>query len=142
MELLGRPTSCEVREIRLHAAVDHVAFGELVRAEEQDGSRERPQQGRKPTTVEPPPHAFLPQDGIVRRAEGGIFGGDMRVALLPRLDRIQGVHEHVASGSPEASGDHGLEETISISIFSTTQPRQPASDRSQGWRVRRRFSYM
>lgn len=46
----------------------------------------------------------------------------MRVALLPRLDRVQGVHEHVASGSPEAAGDHGLVESNSISIFSKRRP--------------------
>lgn len=42
----------------------------------------------------------------------------MRVALLPRLDRIKRVHEHVTSGSSEATGDHGLGEGgRSISIF-------------------------
>lgn len=42
----------------------------------------------------------------------------MGVTLLPCLDRIKRVHEHVTSGSSEATGDHGLGQGGgSISIF-------------------------
>lgn len=107
--------------------VNQIPLGELVCAEEQDSARKRPQQRRKPTAVEAPPHAFLPQNSVVRRAEGCVFGRNVRVALLPRLHRIQGVHKHIAGGAPEAAGDHGLRQEVLISIFST---RQPASDRA------------
>lgn len=63
----------------------------------------------------------------------------MRVALLPCLDRIQGVHKHVAGGSPEPAGNHGLEEKDSISIFSTRAAHlRVGRDR----RKQRYFSYM
>lgn len=111
-------TSCEVCNVWLHAIVKHVTLRKLVCAKEHNCTGERPQERREPAAIQSSSYSLLSENCIVRRAEGGVFRRHMRVALLPRLDRIKRVHEHVTSGSSEATGDHGLGEGgRSISIF-------------------------
>lgn len=94
----------------LETVVDEKPLAPLVRAEKHDGPRERASKRRQPAAVQTAHYTLLPPNPVVRLAERCVLRGDVRVALLPRLDGVKGMHEHVTGRASNATSDHGLQD--------------------------------
>lgn len=92
----------------LQTTVNEEALAPLVGAEEEDGGGKGAAEGREQASVQASADALLPPDGVVGLAERRVFGGDVGVALLARLDGVERVHEQVAGGAADATSNHGL----------------------------------
>ena len=80
----------------------------FIRAEKYNRARKRAQEGGRNAGVETPTKTFLPQDLSVGVTEGGVARGEVRGPLLPRLYRVDTVHEHVPAGTTEAAREHAV----------------------------------
>ena len=105
-------TSCEVRDGRRDAVVDHQTFTPLVRPEKGACAQERTNKSWLHSAVQASSYAFLAPYGVVCVAHGSVLRRHVRVTLLSRLDGIQRVHQHVPRGAAYPAGQYCLQHSV------------------------------
>lgn len=107
-------TTTKVGNPRSYTSVKHHSLAPFICAEEYDCSREGANQRWCDASIQPSPYSFLPKNGVVARAHGCVLWWHVRITLLACLDRVQRMHEHIASRPSNSSREHCLSRSPSV----------------------------